>query len=128
MANLNVSDVLDDPDFNSMFQVARRLRGVGDDGRSAVTETILTLNGVVQPMNSRDLERLAQGDRLNGGITVWCREPLITAGESHLADEILWGGSRYQVVLCNVWEYGEGYRQIQALLVLQSGGYDNGRQ
>jgi hypothetical protein len=125
MANLDVSDVLDDPDFNSAFQVARRSRTVGNDGRSTVTEVILDVNGVVQPMNTRDLERFSQGDRLNGGITVWCRLPLQTAGETHVADEILWEGSRYQVVLCNVWAYGQGYWQVQALLVLQSGGYEN---
>ncbi|MDR1979772.1 MAG: hypothetical protein LBQ42_13635 [Synergistaceae bacterium] len=126
MANLDVADVLDDPDFNSTFQVARRARDVGDDGRATVTDELLTLDGVIQPMNNRDLERLAQGDRLTGGITAWCREPLRTVGESHVADEILWGGSRYQVVLCNVWEYGAGYWQVQALLALRTEGYDNG--
>ncbi|GHV49914.1 hypothetical protein FACS1894216_01150 [Synergistales bacterium] len=125
MALLNVSDVLDDPDFNSDFQVARRTRDTGDDGRSVVTEEILELNGVVQPMSDRDLERLPEEDRVNGGITVWCRQPLVTVGEDHVADEILWDNSRYQVVHCDVWQYGDGYRQIQARLVLQAGGYDN---
>ncbi|GHV35112.1 hypothetical protein FACS1894187_07120 [Synergistales bacterium] len=125
MATLDVSDVLDTPEFNSVFSVARRNRDIGDNGRSVVAEELLTFNGVVQPISNRDLERLPEVDRLNGGITVWCRERLRNVGETHVADEILWGGSRYQVVHCDKWAYGDGYYEIQAMLVLQPEGYDN---
>jgi hypothetical protein len=49
----------------------------------------------------------------------------MTVTEERLADEILWDGSRYQVIVCDEWHYGEGYWQVQAMLVLQSGGYNN---
>jgi len=120
---LDVSGVLDDPDFREEFTVVRRHRTV-TDGLGAVTEGQMRFSGVIQPADDRTLERLNQGDWKNGGINVWSRERLLVNDSGHLPDEIIWEGDRYICVSDHDWShYGQGYYGATALLVYGEDGY-----
>ncbi len=125
MPLLDVTDVLDDPDFNESFNVIRRTRTVDEFGRGVVTEEIIPLNGVVQPASSRTLERINIGDWKLGGIDVWCRKDIKLNTDGNLPDEIEWGGSRYMVVGDQDWShYASGYWEVVAVLTLGESGYN----
>ena len=133
MANLDVSDVLNDPDFHSPFQVARMTYTV-NNGRTVGIEELLDFMGVVQPMNNKDLKRLSSGDFIKGGIVAWCKQKLTTQEDAEglndgtAPDEIIYNDNRYIVVQCNPWKYGKGYYRVGALIVLGPTGYEDVRR
>lgn len=78
--------------------------GVWQD--SATTEVILNLK--VQPAKEADMKMLPESERSSGMVKVFCQEgPLraIQQGVSgHKADQFIWQGYRYEVVMSNFWD------------------------
>lgn len=125
---LDVTDVLDDPDFNEDFVLIRRKRFI-DNGVGHVIEQVHNFRGVIQPATSRTLERLNQGDWKNGGVEIWCKQRLEVNTNLVLPDEILWERNRYICTADQDWtHYGRGYIEMVALLVYGEDGYDKAEQ
>lgn len=105
MAQLDVTDVLLDPDFmDTGLACKRQVVEVGDNGRTASTETNIAFAGVVTSDKGDILERLAGGERKKGSITIHTVFQL-TAGEGDTtADIVTWRGKTYTV--SNVNDYG----------------------
>lgn len=76
--------------------------GVWQD--SATTEVILNLK--VQPVKEADMRMLPESERSSGMVKVFCQEGPLRALQqgSWLADEFVWQGFRYQVVMSNFWD------------------------
>lgn len=76
--------------------------GVWQD--SATTE--VTLNLKVQPVKEVDMRMLPESERSSGMVKVFCQEGPLRALQqgSWLADEFVWQGFRYQVVMSNYWD------------------------
>jgi hypothetical protein len=72
---LDVSDLLDDPDFRQNFTVARITETVTSKGRAELSSTNLTISGVIVPATPRQLERLPEADRSSEIIAVYSRSP-----------------------------------------------------
>lgn len=111
MPNLDVSDVLLDPDFMSSGIICNRtVVEVGDNGRPQTTITNTPFSGVVTTNNGFNLDRKPDGSLIKGAINIHTRFTL-TAGDASLrADEIVWKGKTYIVsqVLDN-GHYGNGF-------------------
>ena len=119
MPNLDVSDVLLDPDFMSKGIVCIRTAViVGDNGRSQTTVTTHTFNGVVTSNDGFKLDRKPDGTVIKGAINIHTQFALSAGNAESQADEIQWKGKTYIVsqVLENL-HYGKGF--IKAICELK---------
>ena len=119
MAQLDVSDVLLDPDFMSKgIDCKRTAVIVGDNGRPQTTVTNHKFNGVVTSNDGFKLDRKPDGTVIKGAINIHTRFVLTEGDAGHQADEITWQGREYIVsqTLPNT-QYGRGF--IKAICILK---------
>jgi hypothetical protein len=67
--------------------------------------TLSTIDAVVQPSSPRQLEQVPENERTSEGITVFTRSKLLTADvqTGQQADELVWSGRTWKVVLVEDW-------------------------
>ncbi len=119
MANLDVSDVLLDPDFMSRGLICTRIAViVGDNGRPQKTETKHQFNAVVTTNSGMNMDRREDGTLIKGAINIHSRFALSAGDSESQADKVLWQGREYIVsqVLSNT-HYGRGF--IKAICELK---------
>src|SRR5437868_9537152 len=123
MALLDVSDVLLDPDFVDTSLVCERATiAVGDDGRSVASPANIPFSGVVTSNNGDVLDRIAEGQRIKGSITIHTRFSLIEGGAGQDADVVQWRGRRYTVTNVNDYaHFGAGFVVAYCDLIPLSG-------
>lgn len=120
MAQIDVSELLSDPDFTDLICVVKTQQFAQQNGRALNIETKAPgIVAVVQPASGLAMNMLPQGVRLEGAIQVWTRYALQQPSPTAAADEILWQGFRYVVQTSNEWgNWGSGY--IMAVCSLKS--------
>ncbi|WP_407323587.1 hypothetical protein [Acinetobacter pittii] len=119
MANLDVSDVLLDPDFMESGIICKRTEViVGNNGRSQEMITKALFSGVVTTNNGIKMDRRADGTLIKGAINIHTQFALIAGDKNTKADEVVWKGKTYIVsqVLDNL-HYGQGF--IKAICELK---------
>lgn len=119
MPLLDVSDVLDDPDFQDSFSVTRNEQVVGNNGVATQTPVTTSQKGVVTMDDGTLAKRLPELERVEGAILVHTRFRLTDGttgaapGENIPADIITWpetGGRQYTVhFVDNYSRYGAGF-------------------
>lgn len=112
MPNLDVSDVLDDPDFMTSFTVRRTTQTVNSYGETVETTTTSTQTGVVFPTSGKELLRNSDGENIGGDVMVVTKY-LLTSGQDNVeADIVIWGGHEWTVMRTKDYsEYGQGFIQ-----------------
>jgi hypothetical protein len=124
MPTLDVSDVLDDPDFaDDSLICLRNSQTMGSDGRVVSTPPVLIpFSGVVTAMGGQELLRKPDGEYNRATISVITRFTLYTGKPALSADVIQWGGNTYTVVQIDDYSrYGSGFVQATAELRELSG-------
>lgn len=119
MANIDVSDLLLDPDFVSTVTLIRRSATVDGHGENVLTETIVpNVLMSVQGAKEESLARMPEGARLTDIITVFYRGQLTAEAENGYGDVIVWNGKRYQVKVVpqNFMNFGAGFTVADCLL------------
>ncbi|WP_407733283.1 hypothetical protein [Pseudomonas citronellolis] len=112
MAQLDVTEVLLDPDFMDTGLVCKRsTQTVGDNGRADNAVTSIPFAGVVTSDKGDILERLAGGERKKGSITIHTMFRLTAgSGEDSIADIVTWQGRDYTVASVNDYNhFGRGF-------------------
>lgn len=111
MALLDVTDVLLDPDFmDTGILCCRQDQTVGDDGRASNAEAQMRFAGVVTSDKGDLLQRLAEGSRIVGSITIHTKFRLMDGSAGRDADEVIWAGRRYIVSSVNDYtHFGRGF-------------------
>lgn len=111
MAFLDVSDILNDPDFMDTGLVCERnIQSIGEDGMAVNGQTLLKFSGVVTSDNGDLLERGGDGERIKGNINIHTRFPLDDGNSINGADIVQWKGRRYTVTVVNDWShFGRGF-------------------
>ena len=119
MARLDVSEILGDPDFTDAVTLTRRAVTVDDNGETVITPTLIRLRMVVQGTSAKDLERLPEGLRLHGAVTVWSARELFAESPNGYPDLISFRGKNYQVsmIIGDFMNYGKGYSQALCTMV-----------
>jgi galactose-6-phosphate isomerase len=111
MANIDVTDLLDDPDFIDNFTV-NRFRHIVDDNGRAVRASIgaVTTHGSVQPSGGRTMNLMPDMTTVNGSIEIWTKYRLEVASDTSYADIITWQNRHYEVRTVQPWtNYGKGF-------------------
>ncbi|MDV7389209.1 hypothetical protein R4446_16300 [Acinetobacter baumannii] len=111
MAQLDVSDVLLDPDFIETRIICKRTEViVGNNGRSQETITTTPFNGVVTTNNGLNMDRRPDGTLIKGAINIHTQFALTSGDAKTKADEITWKGKTYIVAqVLNNLHYGQGF-------------------
>ncbi|MEG2265482.1 MAG: hypothetical protein RSC68_14265 [Acinetobacter sp.] len=113
MPNLDVSDVLLDPDFMTMDLMCKRVAvSVGNNGRSNKSEQSFQFRGVVTTNSGQNMDRREDGTLIKGAINIHTRTELTAGDASNQADEITWKGKTYYVVqVLDNLHYGIGFNK-----------------
>lgn len=113
MADLDVSDVLLDPDFMTMDLVCKRVAvSVGNNGRATKSGHSFQFSGVVTTNNGQNMDRREDGTLIKGAINIHTRTELTAGDANNQADEITWKGKTYYVVqVLDNLHYGIGFNK-----------------
>lgn len=123
MAILDVSEILFDPDFADTDIVCERsIQTIGEDGMAQNDLTMTRFTGVVTPDIGDVLERLDEGERIKGRITIHSQFPLRDGAEGGSADVIVWKGKRYTVSkVSDLTNFGRGFTRASCDVIPFSG-------
>ena len=111
-ALLDVTDVLDDPDFlDTTLVLVRRVVAQQQDGTARGAGGPLTFSGVVVPDGEQELVQTAEGNQVQGDITVFTRTALTAGDANYDADVVHWNGAAYRVIATKPWLFGQTYTQ-----------------
>jgi hypothetical protein len=114
---IDVSEIVHDPDFCTTFTVIKQgesewVRGVL---QRKTTET--TVEGIVQPSSSKDLELLDTADRVNGMKTFITDEvSLDVSSTEKTSDVCVWKGQRYKLIQTFDYAANGYYKAIGSLM------------
>ena len=128
----DITDLLYDPDVggNQPF-IIKRTTVTRRKGRYADSQTqSIKASGSVQPAGTNALEQLPEGDRDKGVYIVRTRTAMYMGSEtdeaSTLADEIIYNGDRYKILMVKEWQawgmYVAYMTRIQPAEAQQEGG------
>lgn len=117
MADLDLTDLLEDPDFASVFDVIRQDVVIGANGRGAPTERRYQgIVGVVTPGDTGQILRGEDAATTSRVITVSSRYRFRGSGDGFVADDIFFDGVRYTVKAVKLWNHlGQGFTRVAAV-------------
>ena len=123
MANLDVSDILFDPDFaDTNIFCERSVQTINDNGLAVNETRRIRFTGVVTPDTGDLLERMDEGERVKGRITIHSRFPLRDGAEGGSADVIVWKRKRYTVSrVSDLTNFGRGFTRASCDVIPFSG-------
>ena len=124
MPNIDVTEVLSDPDFcTSGLVCTRAAQTVSAAGLGTLTPTTIKFTGVVTSDKGAVLERLAAGERIEDSITIHSKFRLRSGSLGYTADVVTWNGAQYTVSTVNDYStYGVGFVAATCDLLPLSGG------
>lgn len=113
MADIDVSELLLDPDFVNDLQLIHRTATVNSFGKNVIVElTPVDTVGSVQPASQKDIMRMPEAMRLKDVRAFWIKAAILTDGSSQYPDIIVFSGKRFQVFAVEPWNnYGEGWNK-----------------
>lgn len=120
MADIDVTELLTDPDFADQYGIIVRSATISAKGRNELTEQpLVTVTGVVQDADQETLNKYPDLATLSNVIAVWYKGRLNCESVDGYSDVILWKGKRYEAaVIDEDWmNYGAGW--TKALCTLQ---------
>lgn len=112
MAEIDVTDLLVDPDFIDELILITRATTVNSYGENVVTETSTATVGSVQPASGKTLQRLPDALRVADVSSFWIKGVITADGSGKYPDLISFRGRRFQVQVVFDWtNYGEGWAE-----------------
>jgi len=110
VGQIDVTDVLSDPDFVDPIQLVTRVPTVNGYGENTLVETTLTSVGSVQPASGRTLQRLPEALRVANVSSFWFKGEIIATAPSRYPSILVFRGKRYQVQVVFDWtNWGAGW-------------------
>ncbi|CNK97975.1 hypothetical protein [Yersinia aldovae] len=124
MPNLDVTDVLFDPDFCDMsLRVKRNVQTVDADGFATNTVTEKGFAGVVTVDRSLESRRMMSGNVIGGAILIVTVERLTQGQTGRDADIVTYQNRDYRVTFVDPYTaYGAGFVQAHCELLPFDGG------
>lgn len=111
---IDLSELMDDPDFCEPFIIRRRC-GTWVDGIFVSENEDKKVIGIVEPTTGMDLETLPEADKVSGVMTFYSKEMIMLGTEEQQGDEIICRGNRYKVLQIQDWSRHGFYKCIAAL-------------
>ena len=117
MGQIDVSDLLADPDMIDRVILVRRAATVGTDGKNSVTEEQIPTWASVQPADNKAIQRLPEELRVMNLKSFHIKATIVSDGTaqdgtSRYPDVIIHKGIRYQVTKVFDWtNWGAGWSE-----------------
>lgn len=116
MAQLDVSEIIADPDFVDPVMIIHRKPVVDGFGENKLFETKVNTIGCFQPTSGKSLARLPDALRTEDVRTIWVRGLIISDGKCQYPDIVVIKGFRYAVQVILDWtNYGSGWTECVAI-------------
>lgn len=114
---IDVSEIVHDPDFCTTFIVIKQGEPEWVRGVLQTKTTGITVEGIVQPSSSKDLELLDTADRVNGMKTFITDEVSLDVSDTEKTSDIcVWKGQRYKLIQTFDYAANGYYKAIGALM------------
>lgn len=112
MAELNVTELLHDPDFVDEMTLITRTPAINSRGENILTESCLTTVGSIQPASGRTISRLPEALRVGNVNSFWFQGIIQASAPGKYSSIIVFKNLRYQVQMVFDWtQYGPGYTE-----------------
>lgn len=112
MANLDVSDLLLDPDFVDRMLISRRTYTINDYGQNVLSEVLLPTVGSIQPANAKELTRVPDDLQQRDVRAFYVKAELITDGNGKYPDVLVFKAKRFQIISVEPWNnFGQGWNK-----------------
>jgi len=112
MANIDVSELMVDPDFVDAIQIINRTSYVDNLGQNHIQEVIFNTVGSVQPADFKTVQRLPEALRVENLYSFWVKADIILGGNARYPSLFVFHGKRFQVRTVSDWSnFGEGYSE-----------------
>lgn len=110
MAQLDVSDILLDPDFVDKIELVTRKPSVNSLGENSVEEKAQKTIGSVQPASGRVIARLPEAMRVANISSFWVKGSIIASAPGKYSSILVFKGNRYQVqTVMDYTNWGAGW-------------------
>lgn len=107
-SNINVSELITDPDFARKFVIERHENGTFIDGLYTSSVINIDVVGIIQPYQPETAEYTPNGDMITGDIKIWSKKIIYTTREkddnSGTSDIIIYKDEKYKVTYVKDWE------------------------
>lgn len=119
MPDLDVTDLMTDPDLASQFRVIRSQETIDEHGRPQFTPRNYVTYGSVQPASGRTLQLLPDLANVSGSIEIYTRFRLQENDGTFAADQVVWQNKTYLIMTVVDWSaFGRGW--VRAVGTLQN--------
>jgi hypothetical protein len=123
---LDMSEVVGDVDLGNNYPVIiiRRTRVTGADGKPTFSQSAMNIWAEVVPASGRQLQRLAEADRVTAGIAIYTTTEIVCNAPGFAPDIIMWKNQPYLVGYVDDYS-GNGYYGAVATLTQLTGPVPN---
>lgn len=110
MAQVDVTELLSDPDFVDPCTLVHRQAVVDILGQNQLTERQVPTIGSIQPATGKQIDRLPEALRVKDVRTFWIKGTIVSDGKCAYPDVIIFKNQRYAVEMVFDWtNFGEGW-------------------
>lgn len=110
MGQIDVTELLSDPDFVDRLVLINRKSVVDTRGQNQLTETSIKTWGSIQPISGKTLSRLPDEFRVANVKSFWIKGTIVSDAKGKYSDIIVSRGVRYTVQYVFDWtNWGEGW-------------------
>jgi hypothetical protein len=110
MGQVDVSELLVDPDFIDPVILIHRKPWIDEYGENKLLEKGFPTYGCVQPASGKTLQRLPEALRIANVNSFWIKGLIVSDGSCAYPDIINFRGTRYAVQVIFDWtNWGEGF-------------------
>jgi len=110
--NIDVSQLMLDPDFVQPLTLVRRTETVNNFGQNVIAESPKSTFGCVQPISGKTLMRIPEALRVANVQEFWLKETIVSGVGSQYPDIIVKNGVRFAVQVIFDWsDWGQGWTQ-----------------
>lgn len=110
MANIDVTDLLSDPDFVDDICLVDRVPSINSFGENTLKETSFKTVGSVQPATAKVIQRLPEMLRVANLSSFWFKGNIVASASGKYTSVLVFKGLRYQVQTVADWSnFGQGY-------------------
>jgi hypothetical protein len=110
MAQIDVTELLSDPDFVDPVTHISRTSLVNGFGEQILGESSVQTFGSVQPASGKVIQRLPEELRVANLSSFWLKGKILVSEPGKYTDILVFNGRRYQVQMVFDWmNWGEGW-------------------
>lgn len=112
MAQIEVTEILCDPDFVDKIVLINRRPAINNLGENTLTELSINSIGCVQPISGRNILRIPEALRVANMSSFWFKGTITASAPGKYSSLLVFKGFRFEVQHVYDWSnYGPGYTE-----------------